>query len=395
MANYSYPHVEDYIEIIAGYKSVAGKATQSIFQAPESILSLARYDVKMLESLADQTMNRNVAYTDRQAKLATDIVVKYERQLLKHGVDITPVKVNPQFRTPIRVLDRSSQVWIEGDQIRLRFPYNPDIIELVRTQSKESSGAIKFDRDKKIWIADLTEPNVNWAYMFAQQNNFTVDPSLRSAMDLIFAAEQVNYRIELKAGTDTLSITNAAESLVDYVNEKLGGFGTDNLLKLVDSAPMLGYTAEQIIEDVVIQAYGPRFWSLCVNKELKVEATNNYAEQLNQIVEYARVTNRYPIFVYEPDQSNRLAMILIRQFTKEQIVNLDDHGEVTADTRLVYCTRVPKLAFNHIPLLLTSAGMIFGGDRQVWLQNAEKVVYFTKEVYNKTVKKGKEICKLN
>ena len=44
--------------------------------------------------------------------------------------------------------------------------------------------------------------------------------------------------------------------------------------------------------------------------------------------------------------------------------------------------------------MVSSAGMLFGGDRQVWIQTAEKVVYFTNEVYNKNTK-GPSVCKLD
>jgi hypothetical protein len=43
--------------------------------------------------------------------------------------------------------------------------------------------------------------------------------------------------------------------------------------------------------------------------------------------------------------------------------------------------------------LVSSAGMLHGGDRQIWIQTAEKIVYFTKDVYTKN-SKGPEVCKL-
>ena len=166
MANtYSYPYVEDYIEIIAGFKDPAGKTRYSIFQLPESPINLARYDVKVVESFAEQAHN-NTAFTDRQAKLATDLVVKYERQLFKLGVDITPVKTEAKFRNPLREIDRTSRVWVEDDVIKLKFPYITAVIEAIRSESKSSRGEIKWQHDKKYWVADLTEYNVNWVYTF-------------------------------------------------------------------------------------------------------------------------------------------------------------------------------------------------------------------------------------
>ena len=63
-------------------------------------------------------------------------------------------------------------------------------------------------------------------------------------------------------------------------------------------------------------------------------------------------------------------------------------------TKIVYTSRIPKRQFTRIPIMVSSAGMMYGGDRQMWLQAAEKVVYFSKDVYNKNVK-GKDVCKLD
>ena len=395
MANtYSYPHVEDYIEIIAGYRDPAGKPKYSIFQLPESPINLARYDVRVIESFAEQAHN-NTAFTDRQAKLATDLVVKYERQLFKLGVDITPVKTEAKFRNPLREIDRTSRVWIEEDAIKLRFPYIVEVINALKEESKSSRGTIKWQHDKKYWSADLTEYNVNWVYTFARQYNFEIDSTLKTAMELLLSAERTPYKIELRADSDLLTITNAHDTLTEYVNDCLGGLTTDNLLTLVDNAPILGYTVDRVIEEVVIEAYGTRFWSLCANRELKVDSAAN-TDLVRDIVEYARATNRFPIFVYEPDLSTRLLKEFNKYFSSE-FMTLDNRAidsGIPKDVKVVYTTKIPRTPIDRIPLMISSAGMMYGGDRQMWIQTAEKVVYFTKDVYNKN-SKGPEVCKLN
>jgi hypothetical protein len=92
--------------------------------------------------------------------------------------------------------------------------------------------------------------------------------------------------------------------------------------------------------------------------------------------------------------SDRLAMLFIRKFAKEQIVDLDAKQQLTNDTKLVIARKIPKTYVADIPLLISGAGMMFGGDKQLWLQAAEKVVYFTKEVYNKKNKKGQVVATL-
>jgi hypothetical protein len=381
MANtsYSYPYVEDYIEIIAGYRSADGKITKTIFQLPQPVISLARYDVRVIESFAQQAHD-GIGFTDRQAKLATDLVIKYERQLSKWGVGIDTVKTNPVFRVPLRTIDRTSRVWLEQDQIRLRFPFNTELVDIIRKESKQSLGNIHFDRDLKLWIGDLTEYNLSWVYAFAQANNFEIDPAFQNLMNLVLELEQTNYQIELKA-SDRLSISNAADSLNSYIQDQLGGFDLNNILALVDASSTLGYSVNSVIEETIIEAYGPRFYSLCTNRELKVDANLGLTEAVKEIVDYARTTDRFPIYLHEPDQSDRMAMLFIRHFAKPQIATQVD--AVTDETQLVISRLIPKTPVERIPLMVSTAGMMYGGDRQLWLQTAEKIVYFSADVYNK------------
>jgi hypothetical protein len=77
-----------------------------------------------------------------------------------------------------------------------------------------------------------------------------------------------------------------------------------------------------------------------------------------------------------------------------QVAVLTENMPVPDNAQVVYTTRIPRTPVGDIPLMISSAGMLYGGDRQMWIQTAEKVVYFTKEVYNKNIK-GPEVCKLN
>jgi hypothetical protein len=389
MTNFSYPHIEDYIEIIAGYRLPNGKNNSSIFITPDPLISLARYDVKVIESLADQTLSKKVAYSDRQSKLAVQLVLKYERQLLKHNINIDPARV-PVFRMPIREIDRTSLIWLDADRIKIKFPYDNKLIDQVRETAKVSPGRIFFSREERVWAADLTEHNLNWIYTFATANRFNIDDSVRNLMNKVLSVESTPYAIELAPSEGGLTITNAANSLIEYINEHLGGFVDDNLLRLIDYAPILGYTVNTTIEEVVNTAYGKNFWKLCSNREIKVEHHNN---QIVDIVKYAKETNRFPIYIYEPDLSGRLLTGISRLYSTNEIAFLKD-GTVTDSTKIVYATKIPKKDVGTIPLLVSSAGMMFGGDKEIWLQNAEKVVFFSKEVYNKQ-KRGREVCKLD
>jgi hypothetical protein len=390
---FSHPYVEDYIEIIAGHRKPDG-SNPGLFDNHVSILSLARYDVNMVQSLASQS-SANIGYTDRQAPLALNIALKYERQLAKAHISIEPLKNNPQYRIPIRTLDRSVRVWLENETIKMRFPFDAQRIEALKSSAKESCGTILFNREEKVWEAALTEYNVNWAVMFARANNFEIESSLQEVMDIIFEAEKKPYAIELQA-KDKLEINNASSTLVDYINEKLGGFELDNLLTLVDNAPVLGYTLEKVISDTVEEAYGTRFHTLCTHREMRANLKNPTTDQVKAIIDYARETKRFPIALYEPDGSDKLAMLIIRNLGSKKVVDLDKNPNADlTDVEFVHTRKIPRVIMKRIPLLISSAGMMFGGDRQIWLETAEKIVYFVPDVYSKTNKKGREVCVLD
>jgi hypothetical protein len=391
---FKHPHVEDYIEIIAGFREPTGKQKHIIFTIDESPVSLARYDMKVVPSLAEQSIGGK-GYTDKQAALAVSLIIKYERQLAKLQVDITPVHT-PVYRIPLRTIDRTTRVWIENDVIKLRFPFDIKLIEQVRDAGRESKGRIHFNRDQKAQELELTEWNVNWVYAFARANGFEIDTSLEEMMKLVLAVEQQSYAIELNYTDGVLSITNAATALVEYVNDNIG-LNAENLIKLIDYAPILGYTVSKTIADTVISECGSRFWSLCINRELKVDPLTSH-NLIKDVADYARATDRFPIFVYEADLNDRL-LNEFNRFFPGQILRLGNQktSVITVDptVKVIYTTKIPRTPLNsRIPLLVSSAGMLFGGDRQIWIQTAEKVVYFTNDVYNKN-SKGPKVCKLD
>ena len=114
----TFPYVEDYIEVIAGHRDINGTAL-TLFNYQSSPISLARYDVNIVDSLSQQTILSNKPYTDKQSELAIKIVTKYRRQLAAMAQpiylpeDITSFK----FRLGIRLVDRTKQIYLAGDEI--------------------------------------------------------------------------------------------------------------------------------------------------------------------------------------------------------------------------------------------------------------------------------------
>jgi hypothetical protein len=126
-----------------------------------------------------------------------------------------------------------------------------------------------------------------------------------------------------------------------------------------------------------------------INRDTKLDATR-INETFADVVKYAQHTNRWPIHLYEPDQLGRLHALASHYFESDQIQNLDK--ELYNESAKVVCFTKYKSSWNHrIPVLISTAGMLFGGEKQLLLDRAEKVIYLTPEVYNQSSRSAKSI----
>jgi hypothetical protein len=159
------------------------------------------------------------------------------------------------------------------------------------------------------------------------------------------AVEQQPYSIELQVQAGRLTISNAEDSLIDYINEHLGGFDIDNLLTLADNSEVLGYTIDPDICTGLESVYGP-MWKLISNRYStfkKSEITMEY------LIGYAKLVNRLPVYVYET-------------------------GIPKADTAdIVYLTRSKSLDIKP-KLLVSLSSLMIGSKKESWRNNAEKIM---------------------
>lgn len=374
--------VEDYIEVIAGkLDPVTRKNTASWLSEP--IISLARYDTDVVEKMADQSL-QNIGYTEKQAKLAQKIVLTYKRQLAQKNIDVTPVE-EPVFRNPIRPMDYSCKLYIEDDTFCVKFPYNQKLIDTFRSFSKDSQGSCKWDPNKKFWRVDITEYNLNWLYTFAELNKFEITDEIANLMRSLQSIEEEGYAIELAIEDGNIVLRNAPNSLHEYVITNVGELNFENLLKLVDYAPILGYTVDKSLEEALAQEYGYRMYNLLSNRELRLDPSSMLAtDNFTSVLEYAMSTDRLPVYIYEPDLTSKLLSKAKEIFTDEEIVEIKGKtstADITPKTKIVHI--VKPLKGHKVPLLVSTAGMIYGGEKEYMVQDSEKIVYCAAEVYNK------------
>lgn len=381
----AHTYVEDYIQVIAGaVDPVTLNTKMTIFWEFTPAISLARYDVDVMRSMNDQIVN-NTGLTERQAQLAVKIILKYRRQLANIGVDVTPIE-RPQFRLTIRKFDYSESLYISNDCLVLKFPYKQARIDQLREFGKTSHGACHFDREDKVWKIELSEYNVNWVYSWAKAENFNISNDVATMFDDIVACESQNYAIELQVVGDNVVITNATDSLVNYITAHLGGLSIENLLKLVDYSPILGYTVDSSVLQALEIEYSEKFIQLATQRNIKIDPdTVITGSDVADVIKYAEAVGRLPVYIYEPDLSNKLLNRAIECVGADYTHQVGNKMQVVVDNtvKVVHTVKPIELA-TGVPLLISSAGLVFGGAKQVMIQKAEKVVFCAKDVYNKS-----------
>jgi hypothetical protein len=361
----TYTHVEDYLEYLGGYE-----VGLTALITPHSVnrISLARYDIAIVNSMASTTVF-GTALTDKQAELAVKLILKYRRQFAKMGIDVAPVET-PVFRLAPRKMDRTKAVWLDDDHIVVKFPYDNDLIKELQNFREESQGRAWYDRDKKLWNLAITEYNVNWILPWANGYGFDVDHHVREIFYQVLECEQQPFEIKLVQQADGYAITNAANSLIEYINTHAGGFGLDNLVKLIDYAGLCGY----IIDDAVkVPSLALRY--IGGKHAIHLEPSE---DNLNMIFDYAEITDRYPICIYNPT----LFDLDLSRFEERDIVRFDRNGKTSTSeydpygVKVVYAQKIPTTWDFPVPLMVTTFEMMFGGKRMSWTTRAEKIIYY-------------------
>ena len=380
----TYTTVEDYLEVIAGLKdpvTLKKSATQSFFGEFDPIVSLARYDTDVLNSMSTAA-NEGRALTEKQGELAVKIVAKYKRQLAAKGIDVAPVEENAQWRIALRKMDYTRRLSVIGDEIVLNFPYSTELIDELRTFRRDSQGSGEWDKDNKQWRFALTEFNLVWLSTWAETRQFEFNDEARRLNKLITDCEANAYAIELQLTDTGCDIANCPEALRDYINSNLGGFELENLMRLVDNSALLGYTVSTEIADLVVAGTTPRFYNLATSREVKLDPTT-VADDLASVLDYADRAERWPVVVYEPDLSGKLLKRLTELRGQNDIAHILSKKDIKSGIPTSkYIHTIIPVSFD-IPLLISSAGMIYGGDKSLMVQQAEKIVYCSADVYNK------------
>ena len=368
MVTFSY--IEDYIQFIAGTRSLTNQVTVIWLATPA--VNLARYDKSVVNSFAEQIAS-STPFTDKQAELARRIAKNYRRQMYRLGVQIPEDVDSLPFKMPLRKVDRSKRMYIKDGKLCVKFPFNTDFINLLKDFARTSDGEVSWHQDNKVWQFALTESCVNWACAFGSATSFEISPELANMAASIIDCENQPYRIELVKTDTGFTITNAPTTLVNYIEEH-GGFGLDNESALLDMAAELGYT---LSEDLVSTVQYPE---LLKSKTVHVSSETN---DISVIVDYARAYNRFPILSLNTPQTTLDK--LSTYFQDDEIIYLAPSSDkiknqdiVNDNTKLVHVnTNSIKEWQGTMPLVIAYTNMTFGTVKSILLRDAGKVCYYT------------------
>lgn len=370
--------LEHYIEVIAGKRDVitgASVASNWLGYDFKPIVSLARYDVAFLNNVTDHTLDGH-AMTDRQAALAAKLVLKYSRQLHSLGINTEPVQT-PCYRKPLRVLDRSKLLSLRQDQLCVQFPYDENLVEDMRKFCLVREGPAKFDKALKVWIIAATEFNTNYIHTWATKHGFEITQDVQDIMTEILQHESQPYEIQLRCDAQQVHIHNAPVSMLEYLHSCDIDLLVPHLLKLVDMSPVLGYSVHHHVMHAVSQLVGYDVVKFALGREHLLDGD---ASRIQSLVQYATLTNRLPVVVFDPSPNNSLSLYQ-RILGPEQVTELGNQALTSLEQVRTPVLFVHKAVnFAHLPLTVSHAGLIAGGEKSRMFQNSEKIVWFNSKL---------------
>lgn len=351
------PYIEDYIGLLAD--------DPFLWPPRTPLVKLARYDEPIVNSM-NQQINRKLGLTDKQAVLAHKIVVKYKKQWAQSGYDISHLETTANYRLPIRTIDREKLIDVVDGHIQIKFPYDQEIISNIRATNKEIPGKTFFDHDKKYWSSALIEQRIIWAKEFGSKHEFKFGSNFLAILDQILG--QDDFSIKLMIQDNQVVLNNATDTLLEY----LGPLEISKIINLMDHASICDYQ----VDDTVYKYTGIQPQSIMDSLLTQRHVNINYPDtiDLTPVIEYAKLVNRWPIYVYETG-SAQLRNQIYSHFEDYEIV--DRRSSPTEKTGRVLYFSHWKFSEQRIPLLVTSHTYMIGTRRQQMLQSSDKIVYYT------------------
>lgn len=208
--------IEDCLEILAGFR----KESDSF--------ALLKEDYTIMHSIARQTF-RGTPLTDRQFALMQTKLLAYKDQFDKADIPLENWIKN--LRRPLRSIDREKYIKLQGDKIKVRFPFKKSDIVIINEISHRAEG-YEHQKGSHEHFFDYTEQNVlNLLDRFSNKS-FKCDQELCEVYHEIKHMEQQKDRYV--PGIWDLKLKNVKDNLLAVIKDELGELTNETFLKYSD-----------------------------------------------------------------------------------------------------------------------------------------------------------------
>ena len=210
-------------------------------------------DTKFGHVLADTDLDK---WSPKMTFIAYKILRKYKNQLLEGGIDFDKIPEPPDPETlpddkkypnrkPKAVVPK--KITTVGDKFHITFPYDPSTVLLVKQLAKR-----KFDRDKKVWIANQDLANVEGIYVLID-NGFEVDENVKPILEKLVHKYESNL-VESTASNADIEVDGLNLNL--YPFQKAGvAYAIKNKRVFIADEMGLGKTVQAIATIHKLNAY--------------------------------------------------------------------------------------------------------------------------------------------
>lgn len=216
-------NIEDCLEYLAGMRETS------------ATFSIDKTDYTIMNSVARQVF-KGTALTDRQFALMKEKLVNYKQQFVEAGENNFD-DVIVQTRQPIREIDRSKYIKLEGDTIIVRFPFKKTDIILI--QEIVPTEGYSHKKGSHQHVFEYTETNVlNILNQFSKKD-FVVDEELTEVYNKITSIK--NNPQEYLSGIASKQLINISPTLSLMIQSELGDLSNETFTQYIDRKFRYGF----------------------------------------------------------------------------------------------------------------------------------------------------------
>ena len=327
--------VEDCLEILAGFTKESDK------------FSLMKEDYTIMHSIAKQVF-KGTALTDRQLALMQKKLPAYKDQFDNADIQLELNKL----RKPLRSINREKYIKLQGDKIKIRFPFKKSDIVLINEISNNSSG-YEHKKGSHEHFFDYTEQNVlNLLDRFSNKS-FKCDKEL-----LLVYQEMKHMETEKEKyipGIYNMELKNIKHGVKSLIENDIGKLTTSSYIKYADRRFRYGLTHVDFWEPKNLEE------SIAFRKT-KIYESKPSVETLDQLLGSLWDLDRLPMLVIlskdEPEKQLHSVLSYYRD-----ILNIEQQS-------VLFRLEDKNAGFNQLVR-----------DRKVnnWVDNTTKIVYISKD----------------